>query len=84
MKHDSPENWIEHRAELAARVHDSPIDVTDRVLSTLSSYKNIGLAVDKTPLILGGGLMALAASIMLMLLPSLTVMTEPWISFWFI
>ena len=84
MKHDSPEEWIGQRAELAACVPDAPIDVTDRVLSTLSSYNNIGLAVDKTPLVLGGGLMALAASIMLVLLPSLTVMTEPWISFWLI
>ena len=84
MKHDSPENWIRQRAEMSEQAADLSIDVTDRVLSTLSSYNNIGLAVDKTPLVLGGGLMALAASIMLLLLPSLTVMTEPWISFWLI
>lgn len=84
MKTNSPEDWIRQRAELFQQIHDAPIDVTDRVLSTLASYNSVGLAVDKTPLILGGSLLALAASIMIMLLPSLTMMNEPWISFWLI
>ncbi len=84
MTTSSPENWLRQRIELCEQVEDAPVDVTDRVLATLANYDSVGLAVDKTPLVLGGSLLALAASIMLVLLPSATMMTEPWISFWLI
>lgn len=84
MKTNHPEDWIRQRAELSDQLEDVTVDVTERVLSTLAGYNAVGLAVDKTPLVLGGGLLALAASIMLVLLPSFTMMQEPWISFWLI
>ncbi|MEM9355723.1 MAG: hypothetical protein AAGB04_05890 [Pseudomonadota bacterium] len=82
MKSKSPEDWIRRRAELSRELDPSRIDVADRVLSTLAERDPAVLAVDKTPLVVGGGLLALAASIIFVLFPSLTMMTEPWISFW--
>ena len=82
MTSRSPEDWIRQRAELASQVDAPSVDVTDRVLSTLASCETVALSVDKTPLVLGGGLLTLAASIIVVLFPSLTMMTEPWISFW--
>ena len=84
MKHEAPEDWIRTQAALSEQVEDVPVDVTDRVLSTLARFNSVGPAVDKTPLVLGGSLLALAASVMLLLLPGLTMMNEPWISFWLI
>ncbi|HBE67067.1 MAG TPA: hypothetical protein DDW52_02860 [Planctomycetaceae bacterium] len=84
MKTNRPESWIRQRVELSDQLENVPVDVTERVLSTLAGYNAVGPAIDKTPLVLGGSLLALAASIMLVLLPSLTMMTEPWISFWLV
>lgn len=82
MNHQTPEDWIRQRGSLADSLSDEPIDVRDRVLSTLASYSAVNMVADKTPLVFGGGLLAVAASIMILLLPSLTTMTQPWISFW--
>ncbi|MEM7559307.1 MAG: hypothetical protein AAF394_09295 [Planctomycetota bacterium] len=84
MKSVNPKDWLSQRAQLSEQTKDSPVDVTDRVLETLARYDSVGLALDKTPLVLGGSLLAVAATVMLVLLPSLTTMTEPWISFWLI
>ncbi|MEM7477846.1 MAG: hypothetical protein AAF483_22905 [Planctomycetota bacterium] len=84
MKSNSPEEWLRQRIDLSEQIEEVPVDVADRVLTTLSNFDSVGLALDKTPLILGGGLLALAASIMLVLFPSLSTMMEPWISFWLI
>ena len=84
MNPNTPEDWIRSRAERSAQIENTPVDVADRVLATLASHTTGSLAVDKTPLFLGGSLLALAASVMLLLLPSLAVITEPWISFWLI
>lgn len=82
MNRQTPEDWIRQRGPLADSLNDEPIDVSDRVFSTLSSYSSANMVVDKTPLVFGGGLLAVAASILFLLLPSLTTMTQPWISFW--
>ena len=84
MNSQDPEDWLRQRAQRSDQIEDPPVDVTDRVLSTLARYDSVGLAVDKTPLVLGGSLLAVAATVTLVLLPSLTTMTEPWISFWLI
>ena len=80
----SAEDWIRQRAAAASQVHPTPVDVTERVMTTVGRYGLNLPEVDKTPLFVGAGLLALAASIMLILLPSLTLITEPWISFWLI
>lgn len=84
MKSHDPEEWLRQRVELFDKDQALSVDVADRVLATLTSDDSVGLAVDKTPLFLGGGLLAVAASIMLVLFPSFSTMTEPWISFWLI
>jgi hypothetical protein len=70
MNDEAMHDWIRSRSKLASQNSGAPIDV--------------GPALDKTPLVLGGGLLALAASIIILLAPSLAMMTEPWISFWLI
>jgi hypothetical protein len=60
------------------------VDVAQRVMTTAGRYSVNLPEIDKTSLFVGAGLLALAASIMLILLPSLTLITEPWISFWLI
>ncbi|HBE68027.1 MAG TPA: hypothetical protein DDW52_07740 [Planctomycetaceae bacterium] len=84
MKSHDPEEWLRQRIELSGEEQGLSVDVADRVLATLTTYDSVGLAVDKTPLVLGGGLLAIAASIMLVLFPSFSTMTEPWISYWLI
>ncbi|MEM9366839.1 MAG: hypothetical protein AAGD07_12670 [Planctomycetota bacterium] len=84
MKPDAAEDWIRERAKLTYALEDDPIDVRQRVRSTLAGYNAVKPAVDRTPLVVGASLLAVAASIMVALMPSLTLMTEPWISFWFI
>ena len=79
-----PEDWIRLRASIAADATEPAVDVSERVLATVERYTTSFPVVDKTPLFVGGGLLALAASAMLLLLPSLTLFTEPWISFWLI
>lgn len=82
MNHQTPEDWIRQRVSLVDTLSDDLIDVSDRVLSTLAGYSAVNVVVDKTPLVLGGSLLAVAASIMVLLLPSLNTMTQPWISYW--
>lgn len=82
MTRHNPEDWIRQRVSLADSLNDEPIDVSDRVLSTLARFSAANMVVDNTPLLFGGGLLAVAASIVALLLPSLTTMTQPWISFW--
>ena len=84
MSHPSEEEWLNNRAATASHIREPVIDVSERVLITVSQYSNASPAVDKTPLFVGGGLLAIAASSILLLLPSLTLLTEPWISFWLI
>jgi len=84
MNSHDPEEWLRQRIELTDEDRGLSVDVADRVLATLTSYDSVGVAVDKTPLVLGGGLLAVAASIMLVLFPSFSTMTEPWISYWLI
>ena len=84
MDNESMNDWIRCRAKLADRHSDTPIDVSDQVMASLTHLRAVGPALDKTPLVLGGGLLALAASIIVLLAPSLTMMTEPWISFWLV
>ncbi len=82
MMHDAPERWLR---ELAARSSTAPppaIDVTDSVMSSIHDMRHIVVPLDRTPLIAGGITIATAASLMTALLPSLTTMTQPWISFW--
>jgi hypothetical protein len=80
----SSEDWIRARAAVASQLREPAVDVTERVMSTVGQSVNSLPAIDKTPLLVGGGLLGLAASIMLVLLPSSTLITEPWISFWLI
>lgn len=80
----SAEDWIRQRAAVASQLTEPAVDVTQRVMSTVGSCGNNLPVIDKTPLLVGGVLLALAASIMLVLLPSSTLITEPWISFWLI
>lgn len=84
MTQPSAEDWIRQRAAAASQVNEPAVDVTQRVMTTVGRYSANLPEVDKTPLFVGAGLLALAASIMLILLPSLTLITEPWISFWLI
>ena len=84
MSHRSPEDWIRQRAATASRLREPPVDVTERVMNTVAQNVTSLPTIDKTPLLVGGGLLALAASIMLVLLPSSTLITEPWLSFWLI
>ena len=82
MTHDAPEQWLR---ELAARSSTAPppaIDVTDSVMSSIHDMRYIAIPFDRTPLVFGGITIAMAASLMIVLLPSLTTMTQPWISFW--
>lgn len=79
-----PEDWIRTRAAIAADATEPSVDVSERVLATVGRYTTSLPELDRTPLFVGGGLLALAASVMLLLLPSLTLFTEPWISFWLI
>lgn len=83
MSH-SAEEWIRRRAAVASQRREPAVNVTERVLSTVDQSVHGLPVIDKTPLLVGGGLLALAASIMLVLLPSSTLITEPWISFWLI
>ncbi|MEM1070265.1 MAG: hypothetical protein AAGI63_15280 [Planctomycetota bacterium] len=78
------EDWIRERADLSDQIDEPAVDVSDRVMTTLRQYQPDFVTVDKTPLLLGGALFAVAASIVFMLLPSLSILTEPWISFWLI
>jgi len=80
----SAENWLRRQAQLADREPRPAIDVTERVLETVSHVYQPAVALDTTSLLLGAGLVGVAASIMAGLLPSLLTMTEPWISFWLI
>ena len=82
MNHQTPEDWIRQRGSLADSLSDERVDVSDRVLSSLARHSAVNMVVDKTPLVFGGGLLAVAASIVVSLLPSLTTMTQPWVSFW--
>lgn len=84
MNDDAMNDWISSRAKLADQSPESPVDVSDQVMASLAQLRAVGPGLDKTPLVLGGGLLALAASIIILLAPSLTMMTEPWISFWLI
>ncbi|MCR9291903.1 MAG: hypothetical protein NXI32_04235 [bacterium] len=84
MSQPSAEDWIRQRAAVASQVRAPAVDVTERVMNTLGQSAYSLPTIDKTPLLIGGGLLVLAASIMLVLLPSSTLITEPWISFWLI
>jgi hypothetical protein len=82
MTPDTSEQWLR---ELACRSSAAPppvIDVTDSVMSSIHDMRYIPVPFDRTPLIFGGITIATAASLMAVLLPSLTTMTQPWISFW--
>lgn len=81
---ESMNDWISSRAKLVNQTSGPSIDVSDQVMASLAHLRVVGPALDKTPLVLGGGLLALAASIIILLAPSMTMMTEPWISFWLI
>lgn len=82
MNDERVEDWIRHRAKMSAQTPEPTIDVADRVMATIHSQPAINIAIDRTPLILGGGLVTIAATVMVALLPSAMTMTEPWISFW--
>ncbi len=84
MNDEAMHDWIRSRSKLASQNSGAPIDVSDQVMASLTQLRAVGPALDKTPLVLGGGLLALAASIIILLAPSLAMMTEPWISFWLI
>jgi hypothetical protein len=82
MTHNTSEQWLR---ELAARSSTAPppaIDVTDSVMSSIHDMRHIAIPLDRTSLIVGGITVATAASLVIALLPSLTTMTQPWISFW--
>ncbi|MEL6107410.1 MAG: hypothetical protein AAFU85_15325 [Planctomycetota bacterium] len=78
------EIWMRERSRLADQGDIPLIDVRDRVNATLAGYESIRIQMDRTPLIIGFGLFAVAATIVLLLSPSFVTMTEPWISFWLI
>ena len=80
----SAEDWIRQRAAVASELREPAMDVTERVMNSVDQSANSLPVIDKTPLLVGGGLLALAASIILVLLPSSTLITEPWMSFWLI
>ena len=82
MTHDVPEQWLQELAAHGSTAPPPAIDVTDSVMSTIHDMRSIAIPFDRTPLIFGGITIAMAASLMIVLLPSLTTMTQPWISFW--
>lgn len=86
MKQNDPESLIR---ELAATGSHEAIsaDVGDDVMRTIASITSASFQVDhapldKTPLVLGGAMVAIAASVMLVLMPSVTTLTQPWVRFW--
>ena len=82
MTHDAPEQWLRELAAQSSTASPPVIDVTDSVMSSIHDMRNIAIPLDRTPLVVGGITIATAASLMIALLPSLTTMTQPWISFW--
>jgi hypothetical protein len=82
MKNDAPEQWLRDLAAHSSTASPPVIDVTDSVMSSIHDMRHIVVPLDRTPLIFGGITIAMAASLMIALLPSLTTMTQPWISFW--
>lgn len=85
MKHDTkeqPEQLLRELSAIAATAAPPAVDVTDSVMSTIQEMRRMSIPFDRTPLIFGGVTIATAASLMIALLPSLTTMTQPWISFW--
>lgn len=84
MNDESIEVWIQRRAKLMDQISTPPVDVSDDVLASLAHLRATGPQLDKTPLVVGGLLVALAASIVAVLAPSLAIFKEPWISFWLI
>ena len=80
---DKPaEQWLRELASRSSAAPPPVIDVTDSVMSSIHDMRYIPVPFDRTPLIFGGITIATAASLMVVLLPSLTTMTQPWISFW--
>ena len=84
MNDEALKDWVRSRARLADQVSGAPIDVGDQVIASLQPLIAMKPTLDMTPLVLGFGLLALAASVIALLAPSLTMMTEPWISFWLV
>lgn len=84
MNDEAMQDWIRSRSKLADQNSGPPIDVSDQVMVSLTQLNAAEPVLDKAPLVLGGGLLALATSIIVLLAPSLAMMTEPWISFWLI
>lgn len=82
MTHETPEQWLRELASRSSAAPPPMIDVTDAVMSSIHDMRNIAIPLDRTPLIVGGITIATAATLVLALLPSLTTMTQPWISFW--
>lgn len=82
MKHDAPEQWLRELSALGSTDSPPAVDVTDSVMSSIHDMQHMVIPFDRTPLICGGITIATAASLMIALLPSLTTMTQPWISFW--
>lgn len=82
MTPDHSEQWLRELASLSSAAPPPAIDVTDSVISSIRDMRCIPIPFDRTPLVVGGLTIATAASLMIVLLPSLTTMTQPWISFW--
>ena len=82
MTHDPPEQWLRDLAATGSTASPPAIDVTDSVMSSIHDMRNIAIPFDRTPLVFGSITIAAAASLMIALLPSLTTMTQPWVSFW--
>jgi len=85
MKHDTkeqPEQLLRELSAIGATAAPPAVDVTDSVMSSIHEMRHMSIPFDRTPLIFGGVTIATAAPLMIALLPSLTTMTQPWISFW--
>lgn len=85
MKHDSDEQseqWLRELSAIDATAAPPAVDVTDSVMLSIHEMRHMSVPFDRTPLIFGGLTIATATSLMIALLPSLTTMTQPWVSFW--
>ena len=75
------EGRLRHLAERARQESAPEIDVTTRVLESVSQVQRRAVVLDTTPLWFGGAIAAVAAGFMFVFFPSFSTITEPWISF---
>lgn len=81
---ETPEYWIRQRSQQVEHESIARLDVTPRVMDSIARLQTPQRGVDKTPLLFGGGLAAVGVVVIVVCLPSVVTLTEPWIGFWWI